>query len=227
MKRAFAVSLMVAVVATSLLGPAEAAKKKKKPKTPKPPALVQVDQAMYLRGDGCDAAARALSVTDAADVDNCAHLEGGAVNEYVPDGTMGPLDQPAQEEWPAIDGVPLTLDATKHVTGEIYTQGVFPLVDSSYPGLAAGNVKLTLRLVGETGGEEKTIGEFTEEWLAKPGDTYHTTVVDLVPDAAFNGQQFTSLKLITKIGGNSVGQTFYKLSTPSSFIKVPVLAPAS
>lgn len=113
------------------------------------------------------------------------------------------------------------------MTGEIYTQGFFPLVDASNPGVVVGNVKMTVTLVGETGGEEKTIGEFTDEWLGTPGDTVHKTEVDLAPDAALNGQQFTSLKLVTKIGGDSVGQCYYKLSTPSSFISVPVLAPAS
>lgn len=224
MKRVFAVSLMAAVVATSLLAPAEAAKKKKKPK---PPALVQVDQKMFLRGDACAADARALSVADAEDDDTCAYLKGGVLNDVVPDGTgAGPLATPAWQTWPATDGVPMTLDATKHATGEIYTAGLFPLV-GDYPGLAAGNVTLSVKLVGETGGEEKVIGEFSEEWLATPGDSIHTTVVDITPDAALNGLQFTSLTLHTKLGGNSVGQVFYKLSQPSSFVSIPTLAPAS
>ncbi len=208
------------VLAFALVAPADA--KPKKPKKPKTPVLAQVDQKMFLRGDGCDEAARAISVVDAVDLDNCAHLEGGVINEYVPDGTMGPLDQPSVETWPAIDGVPLKLDASKHVTGEIYTQGVFPLV-GAYAGLGAGYVRFTVTLVGESGGEEKVIGEYVDAFTIKPGDSYHTTVVDIVPDAALNGAEFTSLLLKTKIGGESVGQVFYKTSEPSSFITIPTL----
>lgn len=213
--------LLVGVLGLALVGPAAAKKKK-----PKPPALVPVDQQMFLRGDACSAEAMGLSLEDAVDADTCAYVKGGILNDTVPDGTPGPLGAAAWQTWPAFDGVPFKLDATKPVTGEIFTQGIFPLVSSDYPGLSAGNVRLSVRLVGESGGEEKTIGEFTEEFLVKPGDGVHTTAVEITPDAALNGLDFTSLTLYTKIGGEAVGHTFYKLSEPSSYIKVPTLAAA-
>lgn len=218
-KKVLAVALAVGLVGGALIGSAEAAKKKKKPKTP--PAPVQVEQKMYLVGDGCDAEVRGISVTDTADVHTCAYWQGGAPSEYG-EPAMTAAGRAVWIPWPALDGIPLKLDVTKPVTGEIYTHGIFPLV-GDYPGVAAGSVKLTVKLVGTSGGEEKVIGEYVEEFVATPGTTPHLSKVEIKPDAAVDGLVFEALTLQTKIGGPSGGQVFYKLDNPNSFISIPAL----
>ncbi|HEV2754304.1 MAG TPA: hypothetical protein VG318_00815 [Actinomycetota bacterium] len=214
-KKIVAVALCLGLVGGALAAPASAGKKKK-PK-PKPPALVQVEQKMFLVGEGCVAEDRGLSVTDTADVHTCAYAKGGAIAENAPEDAPGGTPW---QTWPAIDGVPLKLDATKPVTAEISTAGLFPLV-GDYPGISAGTVKITIRLFGETGGEEKLIAEGSAESAAKPGDTSHTAAISVNPDVALDGAEFTSLVLHTRIGGASAGEIFYKLDNPSSFVSIP------
>jgi hypothetical protein len=216
-KKTVAIALCLGLVGGALVGPASAGKKKKKPKTP---ALVQVEQKMFLVGDGCVADDRGLSLTDTADVHTCAYAKGGAIAENAPESAPGGAPW---QTWPALDGTPLKLDATKPVTAEISTAGIFPLV-GDYPGLSAGTVKITIRLFGETGGEEKLIAEGSGESAAKPGDGAHTAAISVQPDAALDGAEFSSLVLRTRIGGASVGEVFYKLDSPSSFVSIPVWA---
>jgi hypothetical protein len=217
-KRTIAVMLALGLVGGALAAPAQA--KKKKPK--KPPAPVSVPQQMFLVGDGCVADARGLSVADTADLHTCAYWKGGILGDVIPEAVPAPVGGTPWQTWPAIDGVPLKLDATKPITGEIFTQGLFPLV-GDYPGIAAGNVKLTVKVVAGVGGEEKVVGEFVDEFLVTPGEGPHTTEVNITPDAALNGIDLETLTLHTRIGGTSVGQVFYKLDQPSSYITVTTL----
>ena len=210
------ICVLIGLVAGALASPVAAKKKKKAP------ALVPVEQQMFLRGDGCTAEARALSLVDADDAE-CIYTRSGIVYDTIPETAPAPVGANPWQTWPASDGIPLKLDATKPITGEIYTEGLFPLV-GDYPGISAGNVKVTVKVVGETGGEEKVLGEYVEEFLVKPGDAPHATKVSITPDAALNGLDFTSLTLYTRIGGPSAGHGIYQLTAPtSSFIKGPAL----
>jgi hypothetical protein len=222
-KKTIAVLAAVGLIAGAFAGTADAAKKKKKPK-PKPPALVQMDQQMFLRGDACTVDARALSIVDNPDAE-CIYTRAGIVYDAIPESAPAPVGANPWQTWPAIDGIPLKLDTSKPITGEIYLSGLFPLV-GDYPGISAGQVRLTVQLVGESGGEEKLLGEYVEEWVAKPGDPPHAAMVSITPDAALEGAEFTTLTLRTRVGGASVGNGLYKLDDPSSFIKVPVWATA-
>lgn len=216
-KKAITLFLVLGLIAGAMAAPAVAGKKKKKK-----PALVQVDQQMFLRGDACDAEARALSLEDAADAE-CIYTRAGIVYDAIPETAPAPVGADPWQTWPAIDGVPLTLDATKPITGEIYVQGLFPLV-GDYPGISAGQVRVTVKLIGEKDGEEVEIGEFVDEFTATPGAEAHASMVEITPDAALDKAQFTSLTLRTRIGGASVGHGVYKLDNPSSFVTVPTLA---
>ncbi|MGH2730964.1 MAG: hypothetical protein ACRDJI_10215 [Actinomycetota bacterium] len=218
MRKTIITALVLGLLAGSLVAPADAKKKKKKPKAP---SLVQVDQQMFLRGDGCTVEARALSTEDNADTE-CIYTRAGLLYDTIPESAPAPAGANPWQTWPAVDGIPLKLDATKPLTGEIYVKGTFPLV-GDYPGISAGNVKVTVKVVGESGGEEKTLGEFVDEFTAKPGDPAHATMVSITLDPALNGLDFTSLTLHTRIGGASVGHGVYQLNNPSSFIKVPTL----
>ena len=220
MKRSLVIVLAMVLVA-GFTGAAQA--KRKKPK-PKPAALVSVDQPMYLRGDACTQEARALSVADAEDAE-CFYTAAGLQYETgVREGLPAPAGSMRDHTWPARDGIPFKLDATKPVTGEIHTEGgSCPVAGTCSPvTVSAGEVTITVKLIGEANGAEQTLGEQVDEFSTSPG-TQHTTAVSIQPDAALNGLDFTSLTLVTTITGVSVGHGVYKLGEPSSFISIPTL----
>ncbi len=161
MKKTLIAGLILGLVAGSLYAPAAAGKKKKKKK---PPALVQVDQKMFLGAAGaCGTVERSLSITDGQDLE-CWYVRAGLIYD-AGEGQPAPAGAEPWAEWPAADGVPLLLDATKHITGEISTGGVCGLL-TNVPclpaGISLGQVKLSVKVTGVTGGQEKTLGEFVE-----------------------------------------------------------------
>lgn len=182
---------------------------------------------MFLRGDGCDADARGLSIEDADDNDNCVITRAGLLYTVIPPDAPAPVGVNPYQAWPALDGVPFTLDATKPLTGEIYTKGLFPLADHSFPWISVGTVRLLVQVVGETGGEEVTVGEFVDEYSSTPSTSNEARKweVEIEPESKLNKKVFTSLTLMTSIQGESVGHMRYVLTDPwSSFITVPTLA---
>lgn len=221
-RRTVALVVALGLVGGALAAPAQGAKKKKKPKAP---VLVQVDQQMFVRGDACTVEARSLSLEDNADAE-CIFTRAGVAYEAVPESAPAPVGASPWQEWPAIDGVPLKLDTSKPITGEIYTEGLFPLV-GDYPGVSAGQVHLTIQFVGETGGEEKVLGEFVDEFTAVPGSDPHLSEVEIALPAELEGAEFSSIKMRTRFGGASVGHGVLKLDDPSSFVKIPVWGSAN
>jgi hypothetical protein len=221
MKRAFAVSLMVAVVATSLLGPAEAAKKKK-PKPPAPPAPVQVDATYFLRRDGdtCEDASLFLSLVDAEDVDpgSCGNWTFGVLAPHLETLPMNYATR-------GVDGVPVTLDATKEITGLIGVKSTtsVPVANQSLPiRWGVGKTTLNVELIGVTADGEKTIGTAAVDYDVTPGDANQKFEVEFTmkPDAALDKMVFTALTLRLHNSGNSVGHGFYTTDNPASFFKM-------
>lgn len=219
MKRAFAVSLMVAVVATSLLGPAEAAKKKK-PKPPAP-APVQADVSYFLRRDNADCAdpaGRYLSVTDAEDIDagSCGNNFYGVIDGHVE-------EQPATEyATREPDGVPVTLDATKDITGLI---GVKSQSVQGAVRIGAGSANLHIELLGlKADGSSVTIGTADAAYQVVPGGGAQIYEVEFTmkPDAALDKVTFTSLTLSLKNTGDSVNHGYYTTDNPASYFKMGV-----
>jgi hypothetical protein len=215
MKRAFVVSLAVAVVATSLLGPAQAAKKKK-PKKPPAPAPVQVDATYFLRRDGedcADPAAVFLSLVDAEDIDSgsCGNSNYGLREPLGAD----PMAYPTRVG----DGVPVTLDATKDVTGLI---GVKSQSAQGAARWGIGQTTLNVELVGTTADGEKTIGTATVDYDVMPGDMAQVYEVEFAmkPDAALDKMTFTSLTLRLHNSGNSLHHGFYTTDNPASYFKI-------
>ncbi len=217
MKRAFAVSLMVAVVATSLLGPAEAAKKKK-PK-PAPPAPVQVDATYFLRRDGdCGTeGVTFLSLTDAEDVDasSC-----GNSNYGIPANATGAA--PVLYSTRDADGVPVTLDATKDITGMVGVKSRSASASGQGVRFGVGQTKLNVELTGLVGGEAKTIGSTTVDYTVQPGtlDQIYEVEFTIKPDAALDKMVFTSLTLSLSNSGNSFSHGFYTTDNPASYFKM-------
>lgn len=229
MKRFLAVVLAGALVA-GFVGATPAIGKKKKPKK----KLVPVEAKYFLRdSDGCDTGVGQLSLQDGEDT-GCWYVDNGAVNDAYIAGDLLTRED-LEQTFVAADGVPFTLDATKHVTGEIYTAGGNCVVGTyTGPGgpitppcspaqLKGGNVTLEVVVQGTTGGTETVLGTFTEEFTVKPGDPTHKSAVDITLESALNKLNFETLEVAAFIHGNSVGNGIIELDDPASFINVPTL----
>jgi hypothetical protein len=214
-KRAFLVTLAAALVATSLLAPAEAAKKKK-PKKPPAAAPVQTDVTLFLRRDGedcADAAARFLSLVDAEDIDtgSCGSANYGVREPLGAD----PMSYATREG----DGVPVTLDATKKITGLV---GVKSQSQQGAARWGIGSTTLNIELVGSVAGVSKTIGSTTVDYDVEPGgmDQVYEIEFEITPDTALDKTVFESLSLILFNSGSSANHGFYTTDNPASFFKM-------
>lgn len=224
MKRAIAVSMLAAVVVTSLLGPAEA--KKKKPKKPPTPAPVQADATYFLRRDGeCGVeGATFLSLVDAPDVDatSCGNLFYGAPQRLPEnDQTTAPKISYTSRDG---DGLPLTLDATKEVTGMIGVKSRSVSQDGQGVRVGVGDATLNVELTGVTAGEEKVIGTAAVDYAVEPGtlDQIYEVEFTIKPDAALDKMLFTSMKLTIWNSGDSVAHGFYTTDDPASYFKMGI-----
>ncbi|MDQ3981881.1 MAG: hypothetical protein M3271_04285, partial [Actinomycetota bacterium] len=102
--------VLVGLLAFAVVGPADAKKKK-----PKKPTAVPVEVQFFLHTDE-DCAAPFLSLSDGEDVTDCFFGVDDMFNEY-------PQAEPAfgdpVDHYVASEGLPLTLDPSRKVTGTI------------------------------------------------------------------------------------------------------------
>lgn len=194
------VLLLVVGLVVGALAPAQAAKKKKKPK-PKPPVPVAVDVTYNVvwSEEVC-----ALSV--AADLAN----PDASCGDPFAGSTTGPLlgsGEPVVVA--AVDGLPLTLDASKKITGKLqmgsYTLAALADAGAGQP-LGAGEAEWHVVLSGTTGGSDVTIGEATTTpYLVTPGNGDYEVVFEITPDAALTGKVFETFSMsLEQVGSATV-----------------------
>jgi hypothetical protein len=129
------------------------------------------------------------------------------------------------QHFSAADGVPFKLNAAKPLTGEITTGPNNCYIDGqpcSPVGVAAGQARLEVAIFGTIGGEEKLLGEASEEYVVSP-DAEHTVKFSITLDKALNKQTVTALRLRTYSGGAAVGHGEIVLDDPASFLILPAL----
>jgi hypothetical protein len=195
---------LVAVLAVSLLGPATAAKKKKKKKKVPTPIELQ----FFLRTNG-DCAAPFLSLTDGEDGD-CVYGDGGIIGEiYQATGILDTVNH-----YVASDGIPLTLDTSRHVTGSIGIRG--------WNGAGVGPAETDITLFGTIAGEEVELATFNESYTAGP---QHVQMIelDLELDPKFAGAVIEGLKLDVYAHGNTIAGRGVEHDEPVAFITIPAL----
>ena len=204
------------------------------------PAKAQSTDAVkfFLRSTGCSAADTNfdyLSIVDADDAIECFYTGSGARNEIGSQtGTLGAAGNNAVTDrtaatryWDSTDGGPISLDASRPVTGEIYTSGGSCAVTGacSPQGLGIGEVILDIAVVGLSGGAETELGTQTETFNATPGAPRLTTV-SIQPAAALTGTTFETIELRTWMHGKSAGHGVVKTNgSASSFLSVPTVPP--
>ena len=212
MRRTVVSMLVVALAAGALVAPAEAAKKKKKA-----PALVASELKYFLHWP-----------SDGATPEGCTGATQMSLEDATGDTTCGYTFQAAQEvfaaagqellayTYPAADGVPFVLDASRKLTGEIVLRGT-----------VTADAYVQLNLSGTVDGAAATLveGETTTangalsnsaQGQQLPGPAA-VLPVDLEIDSALDKKTVTDLVLTVTIRGIHRGGIDYEV-TPSHII---------
>lgn len=163
----------------------------------------------YLRRDGCGTASDNphLSITSGADGgDGC----GLVLNAVV--GLGGDVDRGAFVDFPASDGMPLSLDAGRTVSGTI-----------DITGTAVGAVEVDVSLEGLVGGQGVPVGSTTTTTLLDPTASDNPVAFTLQPDASLAGMDLQGLDLRVHVHGPAIDAGFVGLSG-KSFVDLPSFA---
>ena len=168
-------------------------------------APVATTRQYYFRRDACGNAAdanRRLSVVKGGEDIGCGGLTSAA--------------QPLVDVYPAVDGVPVTLDPTRDATVKVVAGAWL-----AGAGGGAGQEKVDAVLTGVTAdGDTVTIGSGTDTVLVTPNmDVVTHTITVPLDDAAT--QQFNALTLTTTISG-TVGRSYVSYAG-DSLMDLPIM----
>jgi hypothetical protein len=159
----------------------------------------------YLRRDGCGTSNDNphLSITSGTDAgDGC----GLVLNQV---GLVGDVDQSAFIDFPASDGMPVALDGTNPVSGQIALTG-------GQVGLA--EVDITLEAL--VGGQAVTIGKTTGSAVLDPTAADTPVPFTIAPNTSLNGSDIQALDLRVLIHGPNVYSGFVSLNG-ASYLDLP------
>jgi len=160
----------------------------------------------YLRRDGCGTANDNphLSVTTGTDAgDGC----GLIVNAVA--GVGGDADQAAFIDFPASDGMPLALDGTKPISGQI-----------ALTGAQVGLAEVDVTLEALVGGNAVTLGSTTSSAVLDPTAADTPVPFTISPNTSLDGSDVQALDLRVKIHGPNVYSGFISLSG-ASYVDLP------
>jgi len=163
----------------------------------------------YLRRDGCGTSSDNphLSVTSGTDGgDGC----GLVLNSVV--GLGGDVDQGAFVDFPASDGMPLSLDSSRTVNGTIDVTGT-----------AVGAVEVDVSLEALAGGRGVPVGSTTTTTMLDPTVSDNPVAFTIPSDASLVGTDLQGLDLRVHIHGPALDAGFVGLSG-KSWVDVPSFA---
>jgi hypothetical protein len=148
----------------------------------------------YLRRDGCGTANDNphLSVTSGTDGgDGC-----GLVLTLV--GAGGTADQGAFVDYPSSDGMPLTLDASRPVTGTIDLES-FGITDPVAAGTGIVTVSVSLEALDRGAGV--SVGSDSEDVLVTPTQTEYPVAFTIQPNGTLDKADLSGLDLRVHLEG--------------------------
>jgi hypothetical protein len=163
----------------------------------------------YLRRDGCGTSSDNphLSVSSGTDGgDGC----GLVLNSVV--GLGGDVDQGAFVDFPASDGMPLSLDSSRTVNGTIDVTGT-----------AVGAVEVDVSLEALAGGRGVPVGSTTTTTMLDPTVSDNPVAFTIPSDASLVGTDLQGLDLRVHIHGPALDAGFVGLSG-KSWVDVPSFA---
>lgn len=167
----------------------------------------------YLRRDGCGTANDNphLSVTSGTDGgDGC-----GLVLTVV--GAGGTADQGAFVDYPSSDGMPLTLDASRPVTGTVDLES-FGIIDPLAAGTGLVTVSVTLEALYQ--GNGIAVGSDSESVLITPTQTAYPVGFTIHPNGALDQADLSGLDLRVHVEGPYAFSGFIG-NSGKSFTDVP------
>jgi hypothetical protein len=167
----------------------------------------------YLRRDGCGTANDNphLSVTSGTDGgDGC-----GLVLTIV--GVGGTVDQGAFVDYPSTDGMPLTLDASRPVTGTIDLES-FGITDSVAAGTGLVTVSVSLEALDQ--GNGVSVGSDSETVLITPTQTEYPVAFTIQSNGALDQADLSGLDLRVHVEGPYAFSGFIG-NSGKSFTDVP------
>ena len=167
----------------------------------------------YLRRDGCGTASDNphLSVTSGIDGgDGC-----GLVLAIV--GVGGTADQGAFVDYPSSDGMPLTLDGSRPVTGTIDLQS-FGITDPLAAGTGLVTVSVSLEALYQ--GNGVAVGSDSEQVLITPMQTEYPVAFTIQPSGALDRADLSGLDLRVHVEGPYAFSGFIG-NSGKSFTDVP------
>lgn len=218
-KKLVVVGLVAGLIVGSLGVSAEAKKKKKKKPVPTP---VNFYLQRVPEGSCAEEASFSLSVEPGEDNGACGDLLFGAPTEI---GHQAGDDQffTTPYRFPAADGVPFVLDATKPLTGTIAVYSTTQAQGVPFPGPAgAGQTTLEVLVTGTSNGEAVEIGNAEVTYDVTPNSHPDPVSFEITLDETLNKATFTTLELTLWNRGTSVFHGHYGTGE-QSFITVPTI----
>jgi hypothetical protein len=167
----------------------------------------------YLRRDGCGTSSDNphLSVTSGTDGgDGC-----GLVLTIV--GVGGTADQGAFVDYPSTDGMPLTLDGSRPVTGTIDLES-FGITDPLAAGIGLVTVSVSLEALYQ--GNGVSVGSDSESVLVTPTQTEYPVAFTIHPNGALDRTDLSGLDLRVHVEGPYAFSGFIG-NSGKSFTDVP------
>src|SRR5579862_611863 len=169
------------------------------------PATPQTTR-FYLRRDACGTS------NDNPHLSTASGTDGGdgcglIVNSVV--GLGGTADQAAFIDFPATDGMPLALDASREVSGVIDIEGT-----------AAGLSQVDVSLEALVGGQAVDIGSASESTVLDPTASDNRVPFTIQPAAGLAGADLQALDLRVHIQGPNIDAGFIGLSG-KSYVDMP------
>jgi hypothetical protein len=149
----------------------------------------------YLRRDGCGSASDNphLSVTSGTDAgDGC----GLVLSSFV--GVGGTVDQGAFVDYPSTDGMPLTVDAGRAVTGTIDLES-FGITDPAAAGVGVLTLKVDLEALDQ--GNGVPVGSDSESVVVTPTQTDYPVAFTITPNGALDRADLSGLDLRVHVEG--------------------------
>lgn len=155
----------------------------------------------YLRRDGCGTSSDNphLSTTNGTDAgDGC----GLVLNAVA--GVGGDIDKGAFVDFPASDGMPLAIDTSSNITGQI-----------DITGTAVGLVEVDVSLEALVGGQGVSVGSTTATFLLDPSVSDNPVPFTIAPSAALSNADVQALDLRVLIHGPALDAGFMGFSGKS------------
>lgn len=150
-----------------------------------------------------------LSIVQGTDAGGCGTL--GAITPLNEVGSSVGVVAPAVDVYPAVDGVPFTLDASRAITGQITLSSYQPGVEAG-----GGTVSIDITVSGGFG----TIGSTTVSYTVLPTQPPVASTFSIQPPASLDKRDFTDLSLSVQVRGVHAMHGFTTYNG-ASFLTVP------